>query len=446
MNSPPPQAAGSPDGRIPENAYLGRQPIVDQKLRTIGYELLYRSGEVNTATFEDSTRATSTVLANLLLEFGVDRVVGSLPAWVNFPQTYLVQEMPIPLPPNSLVIEVLEDVQPTAEVLTALKRLVDDGYQLALDDFEFRPELLPLVEMAQCIKVDVRQRDPTQLRQLVEQLGKFRVSLVAEQVETMAQFEHCMSAGFEWFQGYFMLRPEVLVQRAPSPNRLALIRLLGEIHAENTDLRRIESLVSLDVALSYRLLRCLNSSLYALPRSVESIQQALVMLGLTRLRNLVTLLVLGRVSDKPSEVLTTALTRARTLELVSRRNSRLNPEAGFAVGLLSVLDVLLDVPMNRIVEEIPLAEELKDALVRRHGEYGRLLRGMEAHERGDLRGVLEAGLDPVILVRAWIVAIDWVNSMQQVLAEGRPATSANPARHSQTARPPVRTRNGGPRV
>jgi EAL and modified HD-GYP domain-containing signal transduction protein len=421
------------DGKTAEHpalatVYLARQPIVDRQLRTVGYELLYSEDPAATDVVDPPARATSRVLANLLLEFGVDQVVGGFPAWVGFPESYFSEPAPMPIPLDALVVEVNHDLRLTDANLRVLRDWVEQGHELALDHFEWRPGLQPLLELARYVKVDVGHQTAEELARLIDRHRCPKVSFVAEQVENMGGFELCSKAGFEYFQGYFMMKPEVLEQTTPSANRLALLRLLAELNAEDVAVKSIESLVLLDVTLSYRLLRCLNSSLYALPRKVESIKQALVMLGITRVRNLVTLLVLGSMSDRPSELLTTALVRARTLELVARHDPKLNPDSAFAAGLLSVLDALFERPMDQILANVPLTETLRLALTKRHGDYGRLLCGMEAHERGDIRRVLETRLDPVTLVRCWLLAIDWAGSMRQLLSEiGAPAPARQQA-------------------
>lgn len=417
---------------------------MDLKLRTVGYELLYRSSDVRAAVFDDGSRATSNVLSNLLLEFGIERVVGELPAWVNFPEGYLVDDMPIPVPAPKLVVEVLEDVHPTADTLLRLHRLVDQGYLLALDDCVFSPEIVPLLQLAEYVKIDVRGLNPDEIARRVEPFRRYSVNLVAEKVEDLTIFEACKKLGFDRFQGYFMCRPETLVQRRLPANRLTLIQVLTEIHSTESRLDRIETLISQDVALSYRLMKALNSSLYALPARVESIRHALVMLGMNRLRNLLSLLILGGVADKPGELVRTALVRARTCETLARHDPQLSPEAGFTVGLFSVLDAMLDAPMSQIIRELPLSTEIAQAIGERKGYYGRLLRGVEAHERAEFDRAEEAGLDYSLLLPAWVDAIEWSNLIM-VMATEKPAASRGraPATAAKTTvRPRARRLEG----
>ena len=394
-------------------ANLARQPILDKQLKTVGYELLFRGVETDRALFDDGTRATSTVLTNALSEFGLDVVVGTLPAWVNFPAQYLTDELPIPIGPKSLVIELLEDAVPNDELIQRLRSLAKQGYRVALDDFVYADSLKPLLDIAQVVKVNIRARSLEDVAREVAAFKKFNVQLLAEKVERVSEYEACLKMGFTLFQGHFVCRPELMRQKRPPANRVALIRLMSELFAAEPNINQIRQLVQLDVTLSYRLLKWLNSSLFALPHPVESIQHALIMLGINRLRNLVSLVVLARIDDRPSVLFETALMRARIGERVAPHFG-VAPEMMFTVGLFSVLDALIGVPMDQVLENMPLASEVALAITQREGPCGRLLAGIEAHENGDWPGVQRTGLDLSILTPAWVDALVWVRSVRSL--------------------------------
>jgi EAL and modified HD-GYP domain-containing signal transduction protein len=411
-------------------ANLARQPILDNKLKTVGYELLFRGSETDRALFDDGTRATSTVLTNALSEFGLETVVGNLPAWVNFTAQYLTDELPIPIGPKSLVVELLEDAIPTDELIQRLKTLAKLGYRIALDDFTYRHDLKPLIEMAQVVKVDIRGRSLEEIANEAQSFRKFNVQLLAEKVERVSEYEACLKLGFTLFQGYFVCRPELMRQKRPPANRVALMRLMSELYATEPNINQIRQLVQQDVTLSYRLLKWLNSSLFALPHPVESIQHALVMLGINRLRNLVSLIVLARIDDRPSVLFETALMRGRIGERVAPHFG-VAPEMMFTVGLFSVLDALIGVPMEQVLENMPLAAEVAMAITQREGPCGRILAGIEAHENGDWPGVLRAGLDLSILTPAWVDALVWVRGVRSMMtsavAGGQPLRKTTPS-------------------
>lgn len=403
--SPPPNSV---------QANLARQHILNADLKTVGYELLFRDGTINIAQFEDGTRATSTVLTNALTEFGLETVVGNLPAWVNFQAQYLIDELPIPIAPKNLVIELLEDAEPTDELAQRLKALSKAGYKIALDDFRYRPELKPLLEVAQIVKVDVLGRSIDEIAADVKEFKRYNLQLLAEKVEQMSEYEALKKLGFAFFQGFFVYRPELIHQKRPPANRIALIRLMSELFVADPNINKIRELVQQDVTLSYRLLKWLNSSLFALPHPVESIQQALVMLGINRLRNLVSLIVLARIDDKPSVLVETALMRARIGERVASQFG-ITPEMMFTVGLFSVLDALIGMPMEQILENMPLAPEVAQAITSHEGICGKVLTGIQAHENGDWQGVIQSGLNLEVLTPAWVDALVWVRTIRSMM-------------------------------
>lgn len=407
-------------GTIPR-AILARQPILTGALETRGYELLYQDGEVGTGAPPDPVRATSTLLAHILLDLGLERVAGRVPAWVRFPVEYLVGENPIPVLPSGIVVELVDGLDGDPLLLARLRKLKESSYALALclfdqQDLEIGAHLAPYLELATYVKVDGVGNSPERIATTVETLRPLGVKVVATGVETMAEYEVCKAAGCDLFQGYFVNKPTLSRSAKTPPNRIALVRLLSEMHAAEPNLRRIEALVSQDVGLTYNLLRALNSSLYALPRRVESIQHAVMLLGLGRLRNLVGVLLVNQITDRPPELVETALTRAKTLERLAQ-SAGLVPESGFAVGLLSVLDAMLEQPMDRVLAQVPLSQELQQALLERTGSYGRLLRAKEAHEQAAHDEVLRNGVDPMALTLAWLDAVTWARTVQGSLSE-----------------------------
>jgi len=421
---PPGNSSQSAQSGKVAQANLARQAILNAELKTVGYELLFRDGATNTAIFEDGTRATSTVLTNALAEFGLDAVVGNFPAWINFQAQYLLDELPIPIAPKALVIELLEDAEPSDDLIQRLRTLAKQGYRIALDDFRYRPDLVGLVEVAHIVKVDVLGRTLEDIASEVNEFKRYNVELLAEKVEHMSEYEAYRKMGFNLYQGHFVCQPELFRQKRPPANRVALLRLMSELYVADPNISKIRDLVQQDVTLSYRLLKWLNSSLFALPHPVESIQQALVMLGMNRLRNLVCLIVLARIDDRPSVLLEIALTRARIGERVAP-HFKLAPEMMFTVGLFSILDALIGMPMDQILESMPLAPEVALAITSREGACGRLLSGIQAHENGDWAGVTKSGLNLEILTSAWVDAIVWVRSIRSMVssAGGGPPTN-----------------------
>jgi EAL and modified HD-GYP domain-containing signal transduction protein len=403
-------------------ANLARQPIFDSKLKTVGYELLFRGDPSQTPSPEGSTRITSLVLADTLAEFGLETVVGTLPAWVSFPSEYLTEKLPIPIGPKALVIQVHADVTTNDEALERLHDLKQQSYRIVFDATGHDPNFPDILRIASTTKIDIQGRTVDEVKHDVAFYSKHPTSLLANRVSRMSDFDACHKLGFTLFQGNFICQPEQIKQKRVPTNRIAMVRLMTELYSDNPSTERIRNLVQQDVTLSYRLLKWLNSSLFALPHPVESIQHALLMLGMNRLRNLVSLIVLSRVDDKPAEVVTNCLMRARIGEKIARHYD-VSAETMFTVGLLSLLDVLIGTPMEQILETMPLASELQQAILRREGMCGRLLSGIEAHERGDWAGVETAGLDLSILTPAWVDAAVWVRQIRAMTATNQLRTT-----------------------
>ncbi len=408
VSSSPLLPADSPSGAV---ANLARQPIFDKKLTTVGYQLLYRLDDAADARAGDPMCVTSTILSNVLAEFGLETVVGQLPAWVTFPSAYLVEGLPIPLGPKALVVSLADDSALSEELLERLTALRKQGYRIAGNARQLLSEPERLGKIVSIARLDIHGQGDEALGLTVKSLLKMGATVLANRVETMTEYQSCEKLGVSLFEGYFVCRPEVIRQRRVPTNRLTMIQLLSELYNESPNIERVRQLVQQDVTLSYRLIKWLNSSLFALPRPVDSIQHALVMLGLNRLRNLVSLIVLSRIDDKPSELVTISLMRARIGERIAP-HYKLSPDAMFTVGMFSLLDVLIGVPMDQVLETMPLTPELRGAILNREGVAGRLLLAIEAHERGDWEAIERNGLDLSVLTPAWVDAAVWVRQIR----------------------------------
>jgi EAL and modified HD-GYP domain-containing signal transduction protein len=420
--SPPPPAP--PPATLP--AFVGRQPIFDGRMGLVGYELLFREDESNVAPpCVDGDSWTAQVVLNTFLDIGLDKVVGGHVAFINATRAFLLERLALHLPPHRVVIEVLEHVAPDAEVLEAIHELRGRGYVVALDDFVLGSPAMAMVPLAGIIKVDISQVDQATLRDYPRQLAGRGVRLLAERVETPDQFTACAAMGFEWFQGFFLARPSLVrgVRRRRTPHELSALRLLALLERTDSNLDEVLEALSRDPALSYRLLLVINSAAFGLRRRVESLRQALVMLGLRRVHGWVTLMLLGGLSDRPPELLATALLRARMCELLGER---LDPGRGpsyFTTGLLSLLDVMLDAPWAEITPHLPLSAEVLAATTAREGRIGDLLTAVVHYERCEWPRVHAPGLRAADFRQAYLAAIEWT---QHLLAS--PEAAGKPAR------------------
>ena len=398
-----------------EEIFIGRQPIFDRELRVYGYELLYRSGETNAAGIIDSERATSQVIVNAFLEFGLDRLVGGSRAFINITPGLLQSDDPLPFSKDQLGLELHEDIALDEHLVAAVLRLKQEGYSIVLDNFRYHEKLVPLVKLADIVKIDVRVVEDSTVQEYVQHLRPHKVKLLATKVETHDELATYMKMGFDYFQGYFLAKPKVMKQHGVPASRLAVLRLLAALQNSEVDVRDIEDLISQDLSLSYKLLRYINSAAFALPKKVESIRRAVTYLGIQPIKRWVRLVAMSGVADQPEELLLTALNRAKMCELLGEAAGKSDSDAYFTVGLFSALDALLDMPMREVLEQLPLANELTDALLKHEGELGQVLKCILAHERGRWEEVGFAKLPTQTINEAFVHAIEWSRETGQQL-------------------------------
>ncbi|MGR5238508.1 EAL and HDOD domain-containing protein [Vibrio alfacsensis] len=375
-----------------KTAYVARQPIFNRKRQTLGYELLFRDGESNAYPAHiDSNRATYRLIVENFLSVGTNPLIASSRCFINFPQQSLLRRLPRSLPKNKIVVEVLETCQPTDELLDAIRELYREGYLIALDDFTLTDEWCRFLPYVHIVKLDIMAMGLESACELVRSHLAKRVKyhFLAERIETDEEFIAAKAAGFKFFQGYFFSKPEVTETKYVSPEQVLAIKLFREICLPEPDFKRVESIITQDVALSYKLLRFVNTQSLKLEVPITSFRQALVYLGQDQLKLFVSLIVASYISTrKPRELYMLCLQRAQFCQLMSRYQpfSRYN-EQGFIVGLLSILDALLDLPVASLVEQLPLSHLVQQALLYRQGEYGALLALEECYERADWSGV-----------------------------------------------------------
>ena len=392
-------------------AFVGRQTIYDRNLRTFAYELLFRDGPENAATIGCERRATSEVMLAAFLDIGMDRVTGSLPAFINLSRDFLITAGAPPLPPERIVIEILEDTEVDETLVDAVEGLSSDGYRFALDDFVYAPKWRPLLEIASIIKIDVLALTPEEVAEHVERLAPFGAQLLAEKVETQSQFDDLHRLGFDLFQGFFLSRPRVLSSRRLADNHAATLHLLARMCDPEVEVCEIEELVRRDVGLSFRLMRYINSASMALPKRVDSIRKAVVYVGLETLKRWVSLAAIARIDDCPHDLVNTALVRGKFCEGLCAMSGRADPDRGFTAGLFSALEPILQVSVNHLLPELRLAEELEAALLTRQGPLGEILSCVLAYEGCEWEHVAVSGMDSRGIRFAYIESLEWASQL-----------------------------------
>jgi EAL and modified HD-GYP domain-containing signal transduction protein len=365
--------------------FVARQPVFDRRLNVFGYELLFRSGSENWFAHADGDAASRRVILNSVSVFGMDSLVGTRRAFVNLTRQALLEEAYTVLPRQRTVLEILETVEPTEEVLTACQRLKQQGYLLALDDFVYRPEFDRLLPLADIIKVDFLVTRGPERHGLAARFPFSPVRLLAEKVETWEDYHEALEAGYSYFQGYFFCKPEVLSRHEIPGSRVRAVEMLRELNQSDTNFERLEELVKREVSLSVKLLHYLNSAVFGWHNRVGSIRQALMLLGTQTLKKWMSLLAMTAVYEsRPPELLLTCLLRARFCELLGRAAAISAKEFDiFLVGLLSALDVAMNRPLGEMLEELGTSPEVEGTLLGKETALADVYQLVLAFERGE---------------------------------------------------------------
>ena len=352
--------------KLYDRIFVARQPIFTADMQIWGYELLFRHGEnVQTAIFTDGDQATTQVIADGFTLAAQSMRKGAR-ALINFPRNMLLGEAPYVLSPERCVVEILETVQPEAEVMEACRELKKNGYTLALDDFVGESGFEPLCEIADIVKVDILGKKPAEVLEIVKGLRRYKAALLAEKVENLDMFNVCKRLGFTYFQGYFFSKPEVIPGRKLSASQTTKIKLLKELSESDSELARLVEIIQTDLSISYRLLQYINSARFGLRGKIESISRAVNMLGRQNLRQWLQVIILSDIhsTDKAQELVRISVQRGRFLQLLAGLHpTPFGPDSMFLLGFFSALDAILDQFMEQVLEEISLDPGIKDALI-----------------------------------------------------------------------------------
>lgn len=401
-----------------QEIFIGRQTIYDRQLNTHAYELLYRDNQINRAQLPSDDLATAHVVQSAFMDIGIDNLVGAKAAFINMPRSFIAGDIPLPFTKDQVVLEMLESIAIDEHVISGARMLVDEGYSLALDDFVLDEKWQPLLEIADIVKLDIRQYEKADLSRCVDALKRYDVQLLAEKVETHEEYEFCKNLGFAYFQGYFLCRPQVIQSRAIATNRATIMQLLAELNSPNIDVQKLQHMIGHDLTLSYKLLRYLNSSFFGLRQSIDSVNHAVVYLGLANVKKWLLVIALSTMSDKPSDVTKTALIRAKMCELLSKVHNEA-AEIYFTVGMLSVLDAMMDQPLADLLASLPLSTEVADALTRHEGKLGATLACVLAYERADWAELSKprVAFSNNELMNAYLSSLQWADAAMQEMPE-----------------------------
>jgi EAL and modified HD-GYP domain-containing signal transduction protein len=402
--------------------YAARQPIFNQNKQLMGYELLFRDGVDNVFPNIDGDEGTSKLIEGSQFNFGLEDLTDNKPAYINFTLDTILKGYPSMLPSEQVVIEILETVQPGKRLLAAVQELKNKGYTLALDDYKHQKVWRHFYPYIDQIKVDLLITSDAEIAELIDATKGFEnIKLVAEKVETNAQFEKAVALGFSYFQGYFFAKPEMIKGKSLPPSEMALAELLYETSVVDVDIKKITSVFERDVNLSYRLLRYSNSAAFKRRTEVNTIKQAVVVLGNQELKKFLSLLFAAQVSsEKPIELIKLSLNRARFCELLAQKHRGIQDTGvAFLVGMMSLMDAILDESMEGVMEKLPLSNMIKEALVQKQGMLAQYLGLIKAYEQADWELTGEycerIGFSSDLLPEIYNQAVSWGNEQLQIM-------------------------------
>lgn len=400
-----------------DQVFIGRQPIVDAQQKIIGYELLFRSNaEDNAAHFADDFSAGAQVLVNTLSNMGTEWLMGDKLAFINVTQAMLTSEFMELLPAKRIVLELMGDFRPSDALLERMRGLKELGFNFALHTAQLGEAHTQVADLGSYAKVDLLATATEGLPALLATIKRFGLKAIAEKVETLAAFKRCKELKFDYFQGYYFAHPEILTAKVINPSQALVLDILNKVR-NNNDIAEIEKGFKRDVALSFKLLRYINSVGFGLSCEIQSIRHALSILGYQQLYRWLTLLIVTTNENAtPPALMKTAITRGRLTELLGYtlvdRSERDNL---FIVGIFSLLDAMLEMPMEKVLEKLTLPDNISEALLKRDGIYGPFLALAEACESADIARIVELAtaltLEPTTVNEAHLKALAWVEEL-----------------------------------
>jgi EAL and modified HD-GYP domain-containing signal transduction protein len=398
------------------DVFVARQPIFDRSRRTFAYELLFRDGRTDTYVAPDPDQASLRVLDAAFFLIGPEQITGGKPAFVNFTRDTLVKGYAAIVPSPSIVIELLETVEPDPEVLEACASLRRAGHLVALDDVVQGAVPPALLEVVDIVKVDFLLNGPRERRELAQEYRPRGLRLLAEKVETEEDWRQALDAGYDYFQGYFFSRPVIMARKDVPPLRTNLLKLLHEINRPDVEVAHVEAIIKREVSLTLKLLTYMNLAGFGFRQKVTSVRQALLLLGTHGLRKWASVVALADAgTDKPFELVVTSVVRAKLCERLASRALRDDlADDGFFLGLFSMLDVLFGRPLQEVLDTVPVAEHVRNALLGEDGPLRRLFEVAVAYERGEWAEVSRLAsalaLDEREFPELYLRAIEWGNS------------------------------------
>jgi c-di-GMP phosphodiesterase len=397
-----------------DDLMMAQQPILKRTKEIFGYELLFRGKDALNANISDGEAATSQVLVNLCI--GITKLESQLrkPFFINMTTDLMLSDAFFPIDPDTVYIEILENQRLTPEFFTALQKWRSAGYRFALDDYQFDADYQALLPWVSIVKIDVLITPPEQHAIQIAELKSRGLILLAEKVEDLAMFELCKSLGFDLFQGYFLQRPELIKGKRIDSATHGAIELVNALQNRDISIEAIADLVTKNPKLSYQLLRILNSPVCGVAKTVVSIKEAVIFLGLVQLKKWALLITLTSSTNQPSSLLKVLLTRGRCCQLLAESKKSAMADSAFMVGLMSGIDAVFNVEKSVVLEQIALDKNALDAIINQTGELGAYLKQTLYCEEQDWNRIQKMGPgERTILNRAFLDAMLWSEEVMQ---------------------------------
>lgn len=400
------------------DVFIARQPIFDSKQRVVAYEILYRNSLENYYPLEvERDNATSSVLINTFQTFGITNLTSSKPAFINFTENFINNEMALLFSKDSLVIEILETIIPSKDIIEKCKILKKKGYTLVLDDFVYKPGYESLMEIADIIKIDFVNTNTIEIIKIARMLKGSNIKLLAEKVETLERFKFAKRLGFTMFQGYFFSKPEILSSKTLSPLEVNCLLLMSKVNESDLDFDELADIISRDLSLAYYLLKLVNSAAFSFRRKISSVKDAIVVLGEKEIRKWGILVALnGMGAGKPDEIVRLSLIRAKFNELISINTRYSNRSDDLLLtGLFSLLDVVFNRPLLEILNEINANNEIKEALLNSTGELSNIYNIVLSYEKGEWDSMISQAnsinIDYKLITESYLESLTWYDML-----------------------------------
>jgi c-di-GMP-related signal transduction protein len=399
-----------------QDIFIGRQPIYNRNLGIHGYEMLFRANSESSANRQFSESGVSSqVIINTFLDMGLENLVGNSMASINLTERFLLSEDALPLPPERVILDIQAHTAINEHTLSALHKLKQAGFTLALEDFHDSPQFSELLRIADIFKINTDNTTTNGINLHIKKIKPFNLLLLAEKVETLDEYECYMDMGFEYFQGYFLSKPRIIKSKTLTTGKLSIMQLLSTLHSAASDIDSIEKAIASDLSLSYKLLKLLNSAFFNLPSEIDSIKRAVVFLGRKKLAGWASMLALSSMNDRPLELVKIAMVRAKTCELIAKILKLNDEDQFFAAGMFSALDILMEQSIESLIKPLPLADEIKLAILEYKGNIGTVVKCSQLLETSDAEKLSIKGISNAELSALYLQADNWALEVTQTI-------------------------------